>query len=139
VSPTGWHTLSVGPIPVAFHLYVRPHFGDVEDAGDASSWVRVRTWLGPLTNASDALGTEDNGGRTVALGRTRSGEYMVQDEFYGETPAELGNDNPLAARYVAARLGFGVTSSAGLAYWMALGAVLAVHVAWRFPLRARRP
>jgi hypothetical protein len=142
VSPTGWHTLSAGPIPVVSRLYVRPHFGDVEDAGDASSWVRVRTWLGPLTNGSDALGTEDDAGRTLALCRTRSGAYLVQDEFYGHTQAELENGNPLAARYIAARLSFGIASAAGLTYWIALGGLLVVcgMRTWRDRLsRVRRP
>lgn len=125
VSATGWHRLSVGAIPVAFHLYIRHHFGDVEDAGDASSWVRVRTWLGPLTNGTDALGTEDDAGRTLQLCRTRSGGYLVQDQFYGHTEAELENSNPLADHYVAARLSFGVASAAGLTYWIAAGVLLA--------------
>jgi hypothetical protein len=143
VSPRAWHSLSIGPLPVvAFQLYERPHFGDVEDAGDPSSWIRVRTWLGPLTNGSDALGTEDDSGRTLQLCRSRSGGWLVQDEFYGHTDAEIENGNPLAAHYVAARLGFGVASASGVAYWLAVGALLALSAARVLPpavSRARRP
>lgn len=137
VSTTGWHVLAAGPIPVPFHLYVRHHFGDVEDAGDASSWIRVRTWLGPLTNASDVLGTEDDAGRAVQLCRARSGGYVVQDGFSGAT-AEEARQNLRGGRYVAARLGFGVASSAGLVYWIAVGALFTVS-AIRAIAPARRP
>ena len=50
VSTTGWHTMSVGSLPIAFHVYQHDKFG-LADSSPRET-IRARSWLGPLTNAT---------------------------------------------------------------------------------------
>jgi len=139
-SPTGWHALKLGPVPVAAFTVFSRGVVNFQDSGPTAR-TYVRTWTGPLTNGTGAKAGRDERLLAATLRQRPDGGYDLREEIYGVNEAEMakmqtfsppGNYTPTYQQY---RIGFGIASISGLLYW--LFAIPAVgYVAYRARKRA---